>query len=98
MEKGRKNMSEEKAKKYLEVIAHYPAAKEPFEQKHASRSETLGTVKSAAIKAFRPGPSLPGLMRTLQRPSPRNTLMDRCLQGPTLENISARAPFDASSN
>jgi hypothetical protein len=50
----------------MEVIAHYPAAKEPFEQKHASRSETLDTVKSAVVKAFRPGPSLPGLMRTLQ--------------------------------
>lgn len=59
-------MSEENAKKYLEVIAYYPAGKESFEQKYASRGETLDTLKSVVVKAFRPGPSLPGLMRTLQ--------------------------------
>jgi hypothetical protein len=59
-------MSEQNAKKCLEVIAHYPAAEGPFEQKHASRSETLGTVKSAVVKALHPCPSFPGLMRTLQ--------------------------------
>lgn len=45
-------MSEENAIKHLEVIVHYPAAKGPFEQEHASRSETLGTLKSAVLKAF----------------------------------------------
>jgi hypothetical protein len=45
-------MSEQIANKHLEVIVHFPAAKGPFEQKHAIRSETLVTLKSAVLKAF----------------------------------------------
>jgi len=45
-------MSDEDAHKHLKVIVHYPAAKRPFEEKHASRSETLSTLKSAVLKAF----------------------------------------------
>ena len=38
--------------KHLEVIVHYPAVKKPFEEKHASRKETLNFLKSAVLKAF----------------------------------------------
>jgi hypothetical protein len=41
-----------KAEGTLKVIVHYPAAKKPFEQDHASRNETVGTLKSAVLAAF----------------------------------------------
>ncbi len=36
----------------LRVVVTYPAAKKPFEQDHARRDETVGTLKSAALAAF----------------------------------------------
>jgi len=45
-------MSEYTGDKHLEVIVHYPAVKKPFEEKHASRKETLNALKSAVLKAF----------------------------------------------
>jgi hypothetical protein len=53
--KGNEEMTETttlKAKGTLKVIVHYPAAKMPFEQDHASRTETVGTLKSAVLTAF----------------------------------------------
>jgi hypothetical protein len=41
-----------KEKATLKVFVTYPAAKKPFEQGHARRDETVGTLKSAALKAF----------------------------------------------
>jgi hypothetical protein len=55
VEKGTNVMSEmiaAEAKDTLRVVVTYPAAKKPFEQDHASRKETVGTVKSAALNAF----------------------------------------------
>jgi hypothetical protein len=45
-------MSEHHHEEHLEVIVHYPAAKKPFEEKHAERKENLGTLKSTVLKAF----------------------------------------------
>jgi hypothetical protein len=45
-------MSENIGDKPVEVIVHYPAVKKPFEEKHASRKETLNALKSAVLKAF----------------------------------------------
>ena len=45
-------MSEQNVKDHLKVIVNYPAAKKPFEQERASRSETVGMLKSSALKAF----------------------------------------------
>jgi len=36
----------------LNVTVTYPAARKPFEEKDAPRSETVGTLKSAVLKAF----------------------------------------------
>jgi hypothetical protein len=36
----------------LKVIVHYAAAARPYEQDHASRQETVGTLKANALKAF----------------------------------------------
>jgi hypothetical protein len=36
----------------LNITVTYPAARRPFEQRDASRSETVGTLKSAVLKAF----------------------------------------------
>ena len=52
VEKGKNHMSEHKAHHDLEVIVHYPAAKTPFEQEDANPNETVGTLKSAVLKAF----------------------------------------------
>ena len=41
-----------KAEGTLKVVVHYPAAKKPFEQEHAGRKETIGTLKSAVLAAF----------------------------------------------
>jgi hypothetical protein len=43
-------MSEQKAE--LKVIVNYPAAKGPYEQDHATPSETLAAVKAAVLTAF----------------------------------------------
>lgn len=45
-------MSDHKAHNELKVIVNYPAAKGPFEQAHASPSETVGTLKAAVLTAF----------------------------------------------
>ena len=45
-------MSEQKVQNDLKVIVNYPAAKGPFEQEHASPTETVGTLKSAVLNAF----------------------------------------------
>lgn len=50
VEKGRKQMSEQKAE--LKVIVNYPAAKGPFEQSDVSPSETLASLKAAVLAAF----------------------------------------------
>jgi hypothetical protein len=39
-------------KETLKVVVTYPAAKKPFEQGHATRNETVGTLKEAVLKAF----------------------------------------------
>ena len=36
----------------LKVIVHYAAAKKPYEQEHASRNETVGTLKTSVLDAF----------------------------------------------
>jgi hypothetical protein len=36
----------------LKVIVHYAAAKKPYEQDHASRNETVGTLKTNVLNAF----------------------------------------------
>jgi len=36
----------------LKVIVHYAAAKKPYQQEHASRSETVGTLKTNVLNAF----------------------------------------------
>lgn len=36
----------------LRVMVHYPAAKEPYRDDHASRSETVGTLKARVLKLF----------------------------------------------
>lgn len=36
----------------LKVIVHYAAAKKPYEQDHASRHETVGTLKTNVLRAF----------------------------------------------
>lgn len=41
-------MSEES----LKVIVHYAAAMKPYEQDHASRQETVGTLKANVLNAF----------------------------------------------
>ena len=46
-----KQMSEQKAHDDLKVIVN-PAARGPFEQEHASPSETVCTLKSAVLNAF----------------------------------------------
>jgi hypothetical protein len=38
--------------KTLEVKVTYVAAKKPFEQENASRSETVGTLKATVLNAF----------------------------------------------
>jgi len=48
-EKRSKQMSEHKD---LKVIVNYPAAKGPFEQDHASPSETLAALKATVLTAF----------------------------------------------
>jgi hypothetical protein len=45
-------MSEQNVEHHLKVIVNYPAAKRPFEQEHTGRSETVGVLKSAVLKAF----------------------------------------------
>jgi hypothetical protein len=45
-------MSEQKTKDDLKVIVNYPAAKGPFEQEHASPTETVGALKSMGLTAF----------------------------------------------
>lgn len=42
----------EKAEATLKVTVHYPAAKKPFEEGDASRSESLATLKKAVLTAF----------------------------------------------
>ncbi len=42
----------EKPKVTLKVIVNYPAAKKPFEQADASRTETVGTLKTSVLAAF----------------------------------------------
>src|SRR5712692_6261132 len=42
----------EKASKALKVIVTYPAAKKPYEDNDAPRTETVGTLKSAVLKVF----------------------------------------------
>jgi hypothetical protein len=53
-EKERKGMQEtiEQVQATLKVIVTYPAAKKPFEQDHASRNETVGTLKTTVLSAF----------------------------------------------
>lgn len=36
----------------LKVIVHYAAAANPYEQDHASRQETVGTLKASVLNAF----------------------------------------------
>lgn len=36
----------------LKVIVHYAAAAKPYEQDHASRQETVGTLKANVLNAF----------------------------------------------
>jgi hypothetical protein len=36
----------------LKVIVHYAAASKPYEQDHASRHETVGTLKTNVLNAF----------------------------------------------
>jgi len=36
----------------LKVIVHYAAAAKPYEQDHASREETVATLKANVLKAF----------------------------------------------
>jgi hypothetical protein len=36
----------------LKVIVHYAAAKKPYEQEHAGRNETVGTLKTKVLDAF----------------------------------------------
>jgi len=36
----------------LKVIVHYAAASKPYEQNHASRHETVGTLKTNVLHAF----------------------------------------------
>jgi hypothetical protein len=36
----------------LHVVVHYPAAKEPYKDNHASRTETVGTLKTRVLNAF----------------------------------------------
>jgi hypothetical protein len=36
----------------LKVIVHYAAAKGPYEEDHASRHETVGTLKAKVLVAF----------------------------------------------
>jgi hypothetical protein len=36
----------------IKIIVHYPAAKEPFVQDHAARSETIRTLKAQVLAAF----------------------------------------------
>ncbi len=43
-------MSEQKVE--LKVIVNYPAAKGPFEQDHATPTETLAALKVAVLQAF----------------------------------------------
>lgn len=45
-------MSEQNPKNEVKVTVNYPAAKRPFEQDHASPSETLATLKAAVLTAF----------------------------------------------
>ncbi len=45
-------MSEQNEHHDLKVIVNYPAAKGPFEQEHASPSETVGNLKSVVLNAF----------------------------------------------
>jgi hypothetical protein len=55
VEKGNeKGMQEtiEKEQKNLKVVVHYAAAKMPYEQEHANRNETIGTLKTNALNAF----------------------------------------------
>src|SRR5713226_1991774 len=47
-EEGLIDMNEE----MLKVIVHYAAAKKPYEQDHASRHETVGTLKTNVLNAF----------------------------------------------
>ncbi len=39
-------------KETLHVVVHYPAAKEPFKDDNASRSETVGSLKARVLTAF----------------------------------------------
>lgn len=36
----------------LHVVVHYPAAEEPFQDKHAKRTETVGQLKTRVLTAF----------------------------------------------
>ncbi len=42
----------EKARTTLKVIVTYPAAKKPFEDNDAKRTETVATLKAAVLAAF----------------------------------------------
>jgi hypothetical protein len=43
---------DDKQKETLHVVVHYPAAKEPFKDEAAHRSETVGQLKARVLTAF----------------------------------------------